>query len=208
MKSPLDSYNDSLESVRSLHALHNHLCNLLPAMDLSEILRAEVVLIVSAFDCYIHEIVRCGFLRLFKGVDDCKNTKFNEFSIPITTVKQMLEVTTDEEKMQILDISIKKILSKDSYQSPTSIENALQLISIKKIWSSIKEDMGMSSMDIKRKLGLIINRRNKIVHEADKNNSIDTSKNVIERDDVDDIMQFISNLVKSIDKQITMMASS
>lgn len=57
MREPINSFKESIESIKSLHALHKHLCSLLPAIDLSEILRAEIVLIVSAFDCFIHDIV-------------------------------------------------------------------------------------------------------------------------------------------------------
>ena len=93
-------------------------------------------------------------------------------------------------------------MSKDSYQSPASIENALQLIFVKKIWSSIKDEMRMPAEDITKKLGIIINRRNKIAHESDVRNHIDTSKNEIERADVDDIISFISNIVECINNQL------
>lgn len=201
MRDPINSFKESIGSVKTLHALHNHLTTLLPAIDLSEILRAEVVLVVSAFDCYIHDIVRKGLINIFDA-QRAGNSKYDSFCIPISVVKQMLTIESETEKHELLEISIKKILSKDSYQSPSSIENALQLISIKKIWSSIKDEMQMSPEDITRKLGIIINRRNKIAHEADIKNHVDTTKNDIEREDIDEIIDFISNLVGSINNQL------
>ena len=170
-------------------------------MDLSEILRAEIVLTVSAFDCFIHDIVRKGVMDIFNANRD-ENPKYDNLCIPISTVKQMLQADNDLDRNELLEISVKKILSKESYQSPSSIENALQLISIKKIWFSIKDDMHMSSEDIIKKLGIIINRRNKIAHESDIKNHIDTTKNEIEREDVDDVIDFISTLVECINNQL------
>lgn len=201
MREPINSFKESVESIKNLHALHKHLCSLLPAMDLSEILRAEIVLTVSAFDCFIHDIVRKGVMDIFNTNRD-KNPKYDNLCIPISTVKQMLQADNDLDRNELLEISVKKILSKESYQSPSSIENALQLISIKKIWSSIKDEMHMSSEDITKKLGIIINRRNKIAHESDIKNHIDTTKNEIEREDVDDIIDFISTLVECINNQL------
>lgn len=68
MREPINSFKESIESIKSLHALHKHLCSLLPAIDLSEILRAEIVLIVSAFDCFIHDIVRKGVMDIFNAL--------------------------------------------------------------------------------------------------------------------------------------------
>lgn len=201
MREPINSFKESIESIKSLHALHKHLCSLLPAIDLSEILRAEIVLIVSAFDCFIHDIVRKGVMDIFNASRD-ENPKYDNLCIPISTVKQMLLADNDSDRNELLEISVKKILSKDSYQSPSSIECALQLISIKKIWSSIKDEMHMSSEDITKKLGIIINRRNKIAHESDVKNHIDTTKNEIEREDIDDIINFISTLVECINNQL------
>ena len=201
MREPINSFKESVESIKNLHALHKHLCSLLPAMDLSEILRAEIVLTVSAFDCFIHDIVRKGVMDIFNTNRD-KNPKYDNLCIHISTVKQMLQDDNDLDRNELLEISVKKILSKESYQSPSSIENALQLISIKKIWSSIKDEMHMSSEDITKKLGIIINRRNKIAHESDIKNHIDTTKNEIEREDVDDIIDFISTLVECINNQL------
>ena len=201
MREPINSFKESVESIKNLHALHKHLCSLLPAMDLSEILRAEIVLTVSAFDCFIHDIVRKGVMDIFNANRD-KNSKYDNLCIPISTVKQMLQADNDLDRNELLEISVKKILSKESYQSPSSIENALQLISIKKIWSSIKDEMHMSSEDITKKLGIIISRRNKIAHESDIKNHIDTTKNEIEREDVDDIIDFISTLVECINNQL------
>lgn len=203
---PISNFERNIKSVRLLHELHKYLTKQITAIDLSEILRAELVLIVSALDCYIHDAVRNGMIEIFEGKLE-PNKKFEAYSIPISFVKELIQATSENEKKQIMSAAIKKIASKDSYQSSRSIENALQLISLKGIWSLIKNDMGISPKDIKDTLGLIIHRRNKIAHEADLDR-ITGIKTEIERSDLDDIFIFIENLVQAIDKQIKILPTT
>lgn len=201
MTKPIVTFRESVESVRALHSLHFSLCKLLPAIDLSEILRAEVVLMVSAFDCFVHGVVRKGIVDIFYS-RRVGSTKSDDFSIPMKMVKQLLIADKDEEREELLDVCVNKILSKNSYQSPSCLESALSLISINKIWKSIKDDMEMPPEDIKNKLGIIVARRNKIAHESDIKNHMDNTKQEINREDVDDIIDFIVKLVESIDNQL------
>lgn len=200
MISPIDNFNRNIKSIKLLHELHNYLSIQITAIDLSEILRAELVLIVSALDCYIHDAVRKGMVEIFEGKHST-NKKFDEYSIPLSFVQQIIIAPSENEKTQIIDAAIKKISSKDSYQSSRSIENALQLISLKGIWSLVKDEMGKSPKDIKDTLGLIIHRRNKIAHEADLDR-ISGQKTNIERRDIDDIFLFIGSLVQAIENKI------
>lgn len=200
MNTPYSSFEKNIESIKMLDNIHKYFSNQLHAIDLSEILRAELVLIVSAFDCYIHDIVKTGMLEIFKGQRN-ENKKYNDFSIPLSYVQQIIQAENDTEKSQLIEVAIKKVNCKDSFQSPSSIENSLQLISIKNIWTLIKTELSMEPSDIKHKLGLIVNRRNKIAHEADLD-SITGEKTEILSDDIADCLNFITKLTKSIDNQV------
>jgi len=200
MSRALLSFNQNIESIKVLDNLHKYFESLLTALDLSEILRAEIVLIVSAFDCYIHDIVKYGMMDIFNEKRDT-NKKFEDFSIPFSLVKQVLLAETETERNNIIELAIKKVNSKDSFQSPINVANALQLISVKKIWNLVKEDMELSPIDIEKKLGLIIHIRNNIVHEAGINR-LTGEKNEILREDLEHIFGFIKKLVNSIDNQI------
>lgn len=191
---PIDSFKESMESVKTLHALHGTLCEKLPAMDISEILRAEVVLLVSALDCFIHDVVRKGLMEIFN--DKNKNIS-DRLSITLSTTKQMLLSESDTEKQEVLETAIKQILSKQSYQSSHNIEDALQLISVSKPWSSIEKNMGIKAEDIKKQLGVVIRRRNQIAHESDRKNLMG-ERNDIERGDIDEMICFISKLAECI----------
>ncbi len=57
--------------------------------------------------------------------------------------------------------------AKSSFQAPRNVEYALSLIEVNKVWSALSPIMGFTAEDISAKLAIIVNRRNKIVHESD-----------------------------------------
>ncbi|WP_052711980.1 hypothetical protein [Elstera litoralis] len=81
MQSALKAFDDSLARARHFHGLHNTLSSTLTvAVDLSDMLRAEIVMAVSALDHYIHEIVRIGMLECWAGTRPITDA-FGRFSI-------------------------------------------------------------------------------------------------------------------------------
>ncbi len=203
MNNPITNFEHNIKSVKMLHELHKFFEKQITAMSLDEILRAELVLIVSALDCYIHDAVRNGMLEVFEGNFDT-NPKFESYSIPLSSVKELMLTNSEDDKKQIISAAIKKISSQYSYQSARSIENALQLISLKGIWSLIKDEMLLTPKEIKDTLGVIIHRRNKVAHEADLDR-ISGLKTEISRSDLDDIFSFIEKLVQAIENQINLL---
>jgi hypothetical protein len=68
MQSALDQFRISIGRVRDLIALHNSVkAQATSALDVSDILRASLVLVVSALDYYIHEVVTLGMLEIHQG---------------------------------------------------------------------------------------------------------------------------------------------
>lgn len=104
-------------------------------------------------------------------------------------------------KQQLLDVALRKCLEKDSYQSPKSVEYALNLINIKSIWRSSTTAFGDTAENIRKRLGLIVQRRNQIAHESD----IDMTgvQRPITQQTVDDCREFFNQFVAVIDALIT-----
>ncbi len=68
MQSALDQFRISIGRVRDMIALHNSVrATATSALDVSDILRASLVLVVSALDYYIHEVVTLGMLEIYTG---------------------------------------------------------------------------------------------------------------------------------------------
>lgn len=69
----------------------------------------------------------------------------------------------------------------------------MNLIDVKNIWTKLSSKLLEPSEDIKKRLSLIINRRNKIVHEADFDLSLG-SKIPIDQPLTQNTVLFIENI--------------
>jgi hypothetical protein len=188
-------FEKNLESINMLGGLYDYFSDQLKAVDLSELLRAQYVMLVSALDHYVHTRVREGLLDIF--YDSTKSSP--NIDIPLRIVKLLLQEQNEQEQRRILDAEVRDILSKNSYQSSRNIENAFGLIEIKKIWSSIAQGFGKPAEDIVNILNLVVTRRNKIAHESDIN-STTGDKEYIDKNIVSDTVIFIKTLISEFDK--------
>jgi len=196
MENSYSRFKANLISINALNHIYEYLnqCNV-ETIDLSELLRAEYVLIVSAFDSLVHDMVRSGLLRIFEN-ENCDKS-LDKFQISLQVAKNILATDSLTERTRLLNLEIRKITSKDSYQSPSSIESALQLLSITKIWSKLSLVISIPSEDIKKQLAIIIDRRNKIAHEADWN-ILMNEKNPIGNEDLIIVREFIKKISNAL----------
>ena len=68
MQLALDQFRISIGRVRDLIALHNSVkAQATGVLDVSDMLRAALVLAVSALDYYVHEVVTLGMLEIHRG---------------------------------------------------------------------------------------------------------------------------------------------
>ncbi|CAD5962573.1 hypothetical protein PCC9214_03284 [Planktothrix tepida] len=103
--------------------------------------------------------------------------------------------------ISFLENEIREKLSYKSFQEPDKIAEAIRLISDKKLWDEVATKMGRETPDIKQELKAIINRRNKIAHEADINPTYNIGERwSIDQNQVNDAINFIDQVVESIDQ--------
>lgn len=130
-----------------------------PALDASDLLRNALVSAVSSFDYLVHELVRLGLLEIAKGRSKAKGT--GHFSVSFANI---VPFPTD---LVWLDAEIRKRHGHLSFQMPDKVSQAVRLISDCDLFQEVAGVLGSSAVDIKRRLRLIVDRRNKIAHEAD-----------------------------------------
>jgi hypothetical protein len=202
MHNAIEQFRRNLVSVKELDKIYSLVIEKFPLLkdQASEILRAEVVLTVSALDCFIHDLVRHGMIETFRGTR-IPSKAFSGFSISIQGLRNIVNSSNPLDQIAFFESEIRKINASDSYQSPQSIEYALQLINIEKVWTKISPHMSMKAEDIKKELSLIINRRNKIAHEADFD-SVNRNKYNIDQSITNTILVFIESFCESINKII------
>lgn len=173
MNQAIDTLKLNIQSVKHIDIVYQYLSNNnIKTIDLSELLRAEIVLAVSALDNFISDILLFGLVETFEGkrnIDAELSRSFNEFQIDMLTLIQTNSATSKEDKSIILANYIRKVNSKKPYQDPKQIESALLLLGIKQIWTKLGIELSMKGEDISRELANIAWQRNKIAHEADIN---------------------------------------
>jgi hypothetical protein len=196
MNESIEQFRQNIKSVKDIDKIYILLNERFPLIDSSELLRAQIVMAVSAFDCYIHDVVRLGMLETFNG-SRIASTSFSKFTLSINSLQRILNSSSKAEQNLFLESEIRSINSSDSFQSPKSIEYALQLINIKNIWTQLSQKLSIPTNDIRDELGLIINRRNKIAHESDYD-FINGAKNSIDRNTVTQTIDFIEKLCEGI----------
>ena len=152
------------------------------------------MLAVSAFDYYIHEVVKINMIEIFKG-NRCMTKSYKNFLISIDSVYQALNTPSSQAWLEN-EISLRH--SWKSFQHSDNVSDAIKLISDKNIWKEIAKKMTETPNDIKKKLNLIIDRRNKIAHEADIDPSYPGLRWPINESMVEDTIAFIENITEII----------
>jgi len=245
MQSALDQFRISINRVRDLIALHNSVkAQATGALDVSDMLRAALVLAVSALDYYVHEVVTLGMLEIHRGQRseptpsaNTTQSAFSRFQVSLGGARQdrltaidiasWLEADIQQtqgyeflQQPQIisdllptissrilarlnntswLENEIRERLGYQSFQQADKIADAIRYISDKKLWDEVAIQMSRPAKDIKQQLNSIVDRRNKIAHEAD----IDPTFNIGNRWNIDEVIVgdavgFIETLVESI----------
>ncbi len=160
-----------------------------------ELLRAQIVMAVSAVDTFFHNVVKIGLLQIFNGSRPIG--KAASYPIELLDVISINRENDSYRKQLLLENAIMKISSKDSYQSAASIEYAVGLLGIKGIWTKLSPLMGIPAEDIKNKISLIVRRRNQIAHESDINPAT-MLRYPITKADANDVVDFLDKFVNSV----------
>lgn len=176
MLSPIEQFGKNISRVQVLDRVHTALDNTTTAaLDLTDLLRAQIVMIVSALDLYIHEITRVGMLEAYNGKRP-QTDAFLRFQVTLESTMQGIELAMqrisnasedDVGEDEWLDSAIRERHSHRSFQKPDDIADAIRLFSSCKLWEDVAKELNLNAQDVKSRLLAIVKRRNQIVHEAD-----------------------------------------
>lgn len=193
MKQAIESFRDSADRVEQLGGLHKAISVLTtPVIDTSDLLRAQIVLIVSALDYYIHELTALGMVEAFEG-KRIKTQAFLNFRVSVGSFSNGASHGSSW-----FESEIREKHGFLSFQQPDKVADAIRLFSDVKIWKEVSAKMGIPEQDVKNKLKLIVDRRNKIAHEADLDPSYPGLRWPINEQDVTNSIKFIKNLCENI----------
>jgi hypothetical protein len=132
-------------------------------LDLTDILRASIVSAVSAIDTFIHDITRIGMVEIFQNARPTTDA-FGRFSISMGNVLSVIATPGDT---KWLENEIRRQHGWLSFQHPDKIADALRFFCGKDLWKEVGFRLAIDPKSVKNRLALIVDRRNKIAHEAD-----------------------------------------
>jgi len=218
------------------------------ALDVSDMLRAALVLTVSALDYYIHEVVTLGMLEIYRGdrpepspAGNIAQSAFACFQVSLGnarqdrltainladwlefeiqklqgyeflqntyTISELIPVLSNSLSNKLddtlwLETEIRERLRYQSFQQAEKIADAIRLISDQKLWDTVADRMKRSAKEVKQQLSLIVDRRNKIAHEADINPILGIGERWgIDEMQVSEAVDFIVGVVEAIHQVI------
>lgn len=195
MNQQLTRYMVNSQRARSLVHLHDSLRgNLTAAIDTSDMLRAGYVLSVSALDTYVHELVLEEMIKIYDG---CRPTVPGYQRYRMTLGAFAGSSSLSDARSDVRS-QIREQHSYLSFQHPDKIADAIRCVTDIKIWEEVGTNIGKDAKYVKDRLTLIVDRRNKIAHEADTDPTFGTLW-AISSNDVLGAIDFLDAVAAAID---------
>jgi hypothetical protein len=138
-------------------------------------------------------------LEIFNG-SRTPTDAFLKFQV---SVELLQRIVSDGSAVAEFENEIREKHSYLSFQHPDRISEAVRLFHPDPIWPEIGNRLSVPASNIKTKLKLIVERRNKIAHEADMDPSYPGSRWPITKADAINTVTFIENICETIDLIVT-----
>lgn len=156
---------------------------------------------MSSVDFYIHEIVKYGIIKIFKGEKN-KTKEYKAFIVSIECVEKAIK---NPESIDWLEENIIVQNKYKSFMALNKINNALKIISDKNILdNSIKKvasDLGKEISEIRYVMKIMNERRNCIAHQTDRD-PIKCNINDISIEEVKNGIYIVSKLILDIHDKV------
>ena len=136
-------------------------------LNFDDLLRAQTVYAVSAFDKLMHDVVRIGMVESFCGLRQ-RTSRFLKEPIPFETYQDIM-IASVPPPAHYFERSVARRHQHQSFQDPDKVAEALSLIwDSDDKWAKVASKLGgTTGPQVRTRLKAICDRRNKIVHEAD-----------------------------------------
>jgi hypothetical protein len=164
--------------------------------DYSDLLRMSVVYCMSALDKLIHDIVIHEMVEIFSGRRQ-PTPKYLAECISLVDHRELITSSIPPPEL-VFEGIVRRKLGYQSFMDPSKLVEALSLVWLENHkWQAISDSMGRNKDQVTTELRNIFQRRNAIVHEADKA-PITSEKLEILTSDSERVEQFVSDLGESI----------
>ncbi len=203
---PLEHFETVWARCAQLSTLHAYLAkNVSGVLDTDELLRAEWVARLSAFDLYVHELVAQLMLETFEGRRPASPANLR-FSVSSETLDRIRRAVTPSDATAAFDLEVRNQLSYLTFQDPDKVADGVRLCSAGELWNDVALKLGATAAtkvakakSLKKDLSIIVQRRNRIAHEGDLKPSPLREPSPISQSDLAFVAGFVEKLVRAID---------
>jgi hypothetical protein len=165
------------------------------AFDTSDLLRFALVSSVSSLDHYIHEVVRELMIDSVMGLRK-RSEGFSRFTV---SAEAALRAAEGESPEFWMDEEVRRQHGHLSFQHPDKMADAIRLVWDLPLWNTLAPEIGRDAKELKQELLLIVTRRNRIAHEADRDPTPPHERWPITSADVQNAIELISSVVTALD---------
>jgi hypothetical protein len=160
---PIEQFQRNIGYTKDLLALGRAVdATTTEALETGDIQRAAIVMAVSALDHYVHEKARVGMQEILAGTRQTTDA-FQRFPM---TMKLALEARGNPTESW-LDDAIRAQHGHRPFLKTDDIAGAMRLISGIPLWNEVAAELNRDAATVKAELQAVVDRRNKIAHEAD-----------------------------------------
>lgn len=163
MSKYLDRFCKNILSANKLDQKASTLVEADVCNDTTEIYRSELVLLVSAFDAYIHEITH-EYLTNYLINNDCSTKEIDNYRLPISSVRAILAEKDEDKRKDIIREKLRKENNRHSYQGTNDIEKVLALCGTPNIWGKVSMSIDVEKEYLIKKINSMVHRRNIVAH--------------------------------------------
>ena len=197
MRNALAIFEGTINEARHLTALYEYLSGQIAVpYPFEDLLRAQVVYVIGAFDKLMHDIIRIGMCETYVGWRS-PTGRYRAEPIPLELHATLIAATVPPPQ-HIFELEVVKKLRWLSFQRPDPIAEGLSLIwDEKHKWTAIAGAMTSDPQSVRTKLLLYATRRNAIVHESDMD-PMTNAKTPLRTAEVTEITDFIEACGRAI----------
>jgi hypothetical protein len=196
-------FQSNLDYARNLVKGGLHLERLqVGAFDVADLYRAAWVQAVSALDHWVHRELYVRALGFALDVSAPRPPKFLKLRIPLSLFEDIQHHSQD--LRTVFAGYLRDQFGWQSFQAPDKIKEALSHVSEVQLWPSVAEwfsaqtDRAFSAGQVQDTLKQIVERRNRIAHEADRDPAQTDTKQTITADDASEAIAAIDRLATAI----------
>lgn len=202
---PYKIFDLNIERVTALIGTHTALHDKRgkPEMVVTDVMRASVVLTVSAIDAYLH-----GVLKLYVGraaaLDPAPKrllTLINDWKVPPHVI---LAYMLHEKGPVDLTAAVEAHFADRTLQDPTKVADVFDMLSIPDIWAKVAAKLQRPEKEVKDEFARIVKRRHRIAHEADIDHSGKTAnkKSALPRPKAEEYRDAVAAVAKAMNETL------